>query len=82
MKLRFEVDQAACFRRGIDAPTSIVHIEVDPALLTEEARGLIADRMRGIDVTAGDGEMVNGRPKLIKAETPDLAGLMRALGSL
>lgn len=50
MKLRFSVDQAEAFRRGIDVPKSIVTIEVDPAKLPEEARNLIADRLDGIDV--------------------------------
>ena len=50
MKLRFVVDQAAAFRRGEDCPKSIVTIEVDPADLDQEARDLIADRLRGIDV--------------------------------
>lgn len=50
MKLRFEVDQAECFRRGIDCPKSIVTIEVDPSKLKQEHRNLIADRLMGIDV--------------------------------
>ena len=52
MKLRFEVDQAECFRKGIDCPKSIVTIEVDPAKIPESERILIADRLRGIDVTS------------------------------
>lgn len=50
MKLRFEIDQADCFRRGIDAPKSIVTVDVDPAKLPVEDRNLIADRLVGIDV--------------------------------
>jgi len=50
MKLRFEVDQAACLRKGIDCPKSIVTIEINPAKLSEEDRNLIADRMNGIDI--------------------------------
>lgn len=50
MKLRFEVDQAACFRRGVNCPKSIVDIEVDPASLDQATRDLIADRLWGIRI--------------------------------
>lgn len=50
MKLRFEIDQAYFFRKGIDAPKSIVTIEVNPAELPQNERDLIADRLVGIDV--------------------------------
>lgn len=50
MKLRFEIDQAECFRRGIDAPKSIVTIEIDPAKIPVLDRHAIADRLDGIDV--------------------------------
>jgi hypothetical protein len=50
MKLRFEVDQAECFRNGIDCPKSIVTVQVDPAKLTINERELIAARLSGIDV--------------------------------
>ena len=70
MKLRFEVDQAECFRKGIDCPKSIVTIEVDPAKLPQAQRDLIAERLNGIDVFKLDltGVMCweNGFPKLIK----------------
>ena len=51
MKIRFNIDQAEAFRRGVDAPMSLVTIDVDPAALTEADRNLIADRLwEGIDV--------------------------------
>jgi hypothetical protein len=50
MKLRFEIDQAECFRKGIDTPKSIITIEVDPAKIPINERNLIADRLDGIDV--------------------------------
>ena len=50
MKLRFEIDQAQYFRRGVDAPVSIVTIDVNPAALTVDERNLIADHLDGIDV--------------------------------
>ncbi len=50
MKLRFEVNQAEAFRRGVDCPKSIVTVEVTPSEIPEVDRNLIADRMDGIDV--------------------------------
>ena len=58
MKLRFKVDQAEALRQGVDAPTSVVTIEINPKTLTQEERNLLADRMVGIDVrelTTGGG---------------------------
>ena len=50
MKLRFKVNQAECFRRGINCDKSIVTVEVDPSTLSQPERNLIADRLDGIDV--------------------------------
>jgi hypothetical protein len=50
MKLRFAVNQAEAFRRGVDTPHSTVVIDVDPAKLDQDQRNLIADRLLGIDV--------------------------------
>jgi hypothetical protein len=50
MTLRFEVNQAEAFRRGIDVPKSTVYLEVDPSTLPQDERNLIADRLEGIDV--------------------------------
>src|ERR1043165_1346625 len=47
MKIRFAVDQAEAFRRGVDCPKSIVTVEVDPKTLSQEERDLIADRLEG-----------------------------------
>ena len=84
MKLRFEVDQAACFRKGIDCPESIVTIEVDPQKLPEDERNLIADRLKGTDVCKLGGRRnqmhtMDGRPGLVEAETPDYQGLIAAV---
>jgi len=82
MKLRFEVDQAACFRKGIDCPESIVTIEVDPGRLPEDERNLIADRLKGIDVCVLGGQRkhsMDGRPGLVEAKTPDYQGLIAAV---
>lgn len=74
MKLRFEIDQAECFRAGINAPNSIVTIEVDPAKVEQADRWLIADHLKGIDVMGLDS-------KRIIALTPDIDGLIKALRS-
>jgi hypothetical protein len=91
MKLRFSVDQAECFRNGIDCPKSIVTIEVEPANLSDEERILIADRLIGIDVcslwnsndgtTKERGDFVEeyGRPIHIIAKRPDWGGLIAAI---
>ncbi|HXR04186.1 MAG TPA: hypothetical protein VN836_05715 [Verrucomicrobiae bacterium] len=50
MKLRFRVNQAECLKRGIDAPKSIVTIEVTPSELPVETRTMLALHMQGIDV--------------------------------
>ncbi|HEY3857362.1 MAG TPA: hypothetical protein VGO67_23500 [Verrucomicrobiae bacterium] len=52
MILRFEVNQAEAFRRGVDVPKSTIHLEVDPSKLPQDQRDLIANRISGIDVLA------------------------------
>lgn len=47
MKLLCYVNQAECFRLGIDAPNSSVQIEVNPADLTQAQRNFIADDLNG-----------------------------------
>lgn len=83
MQLRIDVDQAESFRRGVDCPTSVVSIKIDPALLSQPIRELIAKRMVGIDVQqlGPDGKpdtsgLANQR---IRAHVPTLAGLIDAV---
>ena len=93
MKLRFEVDQADSFRRGIDRAKSIVSIDANPADLPDEARSLIADHLLGIDVLQffyHNGEVIRGypikelsytsrEPKRIVAKTVNIDGLLEAI---
>jgi hypothetical protein len=89
MLLRFKVDQAECFRRGIDAPRSIVTVPVNPADLTQADRDLIADRLDGIDVcrlglsdssgTPWKMQTDDGEPDHVVASAPTFDGLMEAL---
>ncbi len=53
MQLRFRVNQAEAFRQGINAPKSIITVDVEPAKIPLEERNLLADRMDGIDVYRG-----------------------------
>ena len=86
MKLRFEVDQAEAFRRGIDVPKSIVTLEVNPAELPQEQRNLIADRLDGIDVCQlgiqildDVSEHKNRKPCRIIAKLSTFESLMEAI---
>lgn len=45
MKLTINVDQLACLRAGVDAPSSTVVLEMDPATLTQPERDLLARRL-------------------------------------
>ena len=95
MKLRFSVNQRESFRRGVDAPDEIAEIEVQPGEIDPEVRGLIADRMDGIDVCFGwssrkghvepcydPARRRDGKeavPWRIEATMPALAGLIEAV---
>jgi hypothetical protein len=45
MQILCEVNQAECFRRGIDAPKSTIKLEVTPAKLPEDLRAFVADNL-------------------------------------
>jgi hypothetical protein len=47
VKILCSVNQAECFRRGIDAPDSTVPIDVNPSELSQEERDFIADHLAG-----------------------------------
>ena len=85
MTLRFEVDQADAFRRGINLPKSTVHLDVDPSKLPAEERNLIADRLNGIDVCRLHLNPVafDGPPKKtserIQAKDPTYEALLAAV---
>lgn len=95
MKLRFEIDQADSFRRGIDRPKSIVSIEVNPADIPEEQRALLGQHLEGIDVLQlffRHGEVIRGfpikelcdtarEPKRIVAKAANLEALLAATKS-
>lgn len=89
MKLRFKVNQAECLKRGIDAPKSIVTVEVNPKELPQKDRDLIAKHMDGIDVCklGSDGkpllyphpELDKFVPDYIMADGLTIEDLLRAI---
>ena len=95
MQLRFRVNQAEAFRRGISVPKSIVRVDVEPAELDQKIRNLIADRMIGIDVCRGVYDKEAGmvkpalrrpvkdeqewQPDLIEADADNLEALVVAV---
>jgi hypothetical protein len=80
MKLRFEVNQAECLRRGIDCPKSIVTVEVNPAELSQEIRDLLAVRMRGgIDVCRRDSSIFIAPQDRLVADAPTFDALVEAV---
>ncbi len=50
MNIRFRVNQAEAFRRGVDSPSPSSIINVNPSDLSQEVRDLLADRLCGTDV--------------------------------
>lgn len=87
MKLRFEVDQAEAFRRGVNCPKKLVTVEVDPADLSQSLREKIAARMVGADVYCArvDSDLVSltilirpARDRLL-ASLPTWEGFLEAL---
>jgi hypothetical protein len=60
MKLRVKVDQAECFRLGLDAPRSSVDVEVNPSRFPQNVRDYIADHLK--DGIRLDLEFANPKP--------------------
>ena len=95
MKLRFEVNRAEAFRRGMDMRKSVVAIDVKPWEISQEQRNLIADRLEGIDVLQLHYNAKTGKaektyywdavgkrvamPVRIQARVPTFDGLMEAI---
>ena len=71
MQILCEVNQAECFRRGIDAPRSTMKIEVDPAKLPEEIREFLADHLY-------EGDKLSARDDF-QLLRPDLLGFMETV---
>lgn len=83
MKIRFKIDQADMFRRGIDAPKSIVTLEVNPADIAPDKRELIARHMRGIDVVFNPASpRTSYLAGLVMASDQTIESLCEALNAL
>lgn len=87
-KIKFAVDQAAIFRKGISYDKSTVTIEVDPSSLSQGHRDMIADRLEGIQVVelvshsdAIEKNWYSNRPDpvLIEADGIDQAAIIAAM---
>jgi hypothetical protein len=87
VKLRFDVDQAACFRAGIDHATTTAVVDIDSSKLPCTERDLIADRLHGIDVcklwnsNTGTAKMFTAErfPVRIEAKAPTYEALLIAI---
>lgn len=79
MKLRFLLDQSVMFRKGLDAPKSVVHVDINPAVIDPLVRCLIADRMHGINVHALEGVDRKRSEELITADGPSFDDLVEAV---
>src|SRR5687767_14331148 len=87
MKLRFDVDQAACARAGFAPCDSTVVVDLDAAKINLEVRNLIADRLIGNDVCQlwnsekGTNKSVDaaGNPVRLIADAPTFEALMKAV---
>jgi hypothetical protein len=96
MKIRFKIDQANLFCRGIDVATSIVLLEVNPSTLPKKQRELIGkfllntndncDVVYDPERASQSYEIVpiGGRPgaDLVEVKEPTLDSLLEELTAL
>lgn len=78
MKLLFKVDQVAALRAGINAPSSTVTLDVDPALLTQIERDVLA----AIVVDGFDCTQKSYEGFVISLVSPTLEGLKEDIREL
>jgi cold shock CspA family protein len=86
--LRFDVDQAACLRKGVECPSPTMTIQIDAGTLPQEQRDRIADRLDRNDVCRlqklGEGPPSlsidhDGNPIRIRAKGPTYEDLWAAI---
>src|SRR5258708_6891823 len=95
MKIKFKVDPADLFRRGIDAVTPIVSLDLNPATLPGDQRELIAKHLLiaedGCNVVHDPQRAIPGEvalpghhpgASLVEAKIPTLESLLEALTEL
>jgi hypothetical protein len=86
MQILCEVNQAECFRRGLDAPRSTIKLEVNPSKLPRDLRNFVADNLYE-GYRLGFDDHINYETANSKAYTssefelyrPDLIGFMEVL---
>jgi hypothetical protein len=86
MQILSEVNQAECFRRGIDAPRSTIKLEVNPSKLPRDLRAFVADNLYE-GYRLGFDDHINYETANSKGYTssdfelyrPDLIGFMEAV---
>lgn len=83
MNITFKVDQAAALKAGINAPTSTVKLDIDPAELTQQEREFLASALTdGYDATKRGGISSfdpNTRSSALYLLRPDLQGVREAI---
>ena len=88
MKILFAVDQRAAIEAGIDASSTIVHLDVSPAWLTSLERNVLSEILCNENdatqsgITWYEGEVVadpNGTK--LRLTTPSIDGLRRAIAA-
>lgn len=81
MKIRFQVDEVAAFRRGLIVKRRVVSVDLDPSKLTQEQRDKIADHLQrklAVRLEKNErGELVPDGP--LKVANPCLEGLLEAI---
>ena len=93
MKIAFKIDRVDLFRKGIDAATPMCLLEVNPSLLSEEERELLAKHLLDTDEVCNvvydparaeqeyDVVPVGGHPAadLVEAKNQTVESLLEAL---
>lgn len=88
MKILFAIDQRAAIEAGIDAPSTTVHLEVNPAWFTSVERNVLSEILCNENdatrsgITWYEDEVVadpNGTK--LRLVTPSIDGLRRAISA-
>ncbi|HTR40110.1 MAG TPA: hypothetical protein VMH87_00655 [Pseudomonadales bacterium] len=81
MKLKFGIDQEACFKSGNNYSETTATIDIDPSMLSQEQRDLIAPRLNGdsvVPLTRFGGSYIQDTRYFILADGPNLQDLLDA----
>lgn len=81
-KITFSVDYPQSFRRGVSCPTPpTITLDVEPSTISQEDRGLIAERLRENGEVASYAEEggIYRSPRTVKAMEPTVLALVAAI---